>query len=156
MSSNLNPAQFHPHLNAYRDGGMGGDEEHNVVGYVRTSTLRSMPGNTTSEYGVEMYRQRLRQGEGYKDPVIVHYDGQSGYAFVGEGNHRVAAAEAEHISHVPARVVRDRINPRNDDDPGRGRNTSYIGPTDKWSRDGFHYIPSDMHPRNVFPERDVL
>lgn len=155
----LNPAQFHPNINHYRDGGMGGvGEDHSVVGYVRTAALRAMPGNRTTPEGVERHRASLRAGEGFKDPAMVVFDPKQGRAYVGEGNHRVEAAHAEGHKYVPVRVSRTRFSEYTDEARAQdGGNIARVDHPPTPFRGGMKepYWPSDMHPSHVFPEHEV-
>lgn len=161
----LSPDQFHPHLNAYRDGGMGGDENHNVVGYVDTGFLGSMSGNSVSREGTKQYLAKMPpsvvrdgNGEGFKDPVMVIHDGARGRAYLGEGNHRVKAAQLAGISHVPTRVVRGQIS---DDHVAMirkqgGRVAEFESGGSPWKdATGRDYWPSDMHPKHLYPEHTI-
>jgi hypothetical protein len=155
-------AQFsHPNLNHYRDGGMGGvGEDHSVVGYVPTHLLAAMPGNRTSEDNMAYQRDALapETGTGFRDPVIVEFDGKTQRAYVGEGNHRVRAAQEAGLSHVPTRVIRSRIEDytvkRVKEQGGRVAPTA-TGPSPWKGGMGEEYWPSDMHPKYVWPGEDV-
>jgi hypothetical protein len=145
----------HPNLNQYRDGGIGGDERANVVGMVPTHLLERMPGNSTQQERVEHYRQALRSGEGFTDPIMVEFDPKTRLAMVGEGNHRLRAAVQEGASHVPARVVRSRIESLDNWDDGGRPKPVYPG-TSPWKGGmGEEYWPSDIHPKYLWPGEDV-
>lgn len=157
----LNPDQFgdHPHMNEYNiEVGNTGQMESGV-GMVRTTRLAQMPGNATRPEGVERYRQALRAGEGFKDPVMVIFDPDNKRAYVGEGNHRLRAAGEEGHSHVPVRVVRGRISDSTVDYVQSRQRGGLVGRADTanspW-RTGYQqkdtYWPPQMHPRYVFPE----
>jgi len=45
--------------------------------------------------------------EGFKEPLIVEYAAGDRHAYLGEGNHRLAAAKELGLSHVPVRVMRN-------------------------------------------------
>ena len=152
----------HPNLNHYRDGGMGGvGEDHSVVGMVPTHLLAAMPGNDTSEERMPYQRDALapETGTGFRDPVIVEFDGKNQKAYLGEGNHRVRAAMEAGLSHVPARVVRtseisDFTEKRVRHQGGRvGRVNT--GPSPWKGNLGEEYWPSDMHPKYLWPGEDV-
>jgi hypothetical protein len=154
----LNPAQFHPNIAFYRDGGMGGvGEDKSVTGYVRTSLLRSMPGNDTNPERVEHYRQLLRSGQGFENPVMVEFDPKRSQAYVGEGNHRVEAAHQGH-EYVPTRVVRSRIDDFNDKVVRhQGGQVGQLPPREsQWKGHlGEEYWPPMIHPAHVFPDEHV-
>jgi len=146
----------HPNLNHYRDGGMGGvGEDHSVVGMVPTHLLTGMPGNSTYHERVDHYRQALRSGEGYTDPIMVEFDPKSRLAMVGEGNHRLRAAVQEGVSHVPVRATRSRIESRDNWDQGGRPSPLDPGPSPWKGGMGEEYWPSDIHPKYLWPSEDV-
>jgi hypothetical protein len=149
--SNLNPAQFHPNIIQYGDRGQPGvPPEHSVVGYVRTSLLRTMHGNDTIPERVEHYRQLLRSGQGYTEPAIVDYDPKRSWAVVDDGNHRVTAAHLEGHEYTPVRVWRTTFDQI---EPGvRARLGGQMGHLPPATAE--HY-PANMHPSHVFPEEHV-
>lgn len=150
----LNPDQFHPNVDHYRDGGMGGvGEDHSVVGMVPTNVLRQYrewdradsarhPGSAEV---IDSLRQDLRAGKGFHTPAMLLYDHKNQWAKLGEGNHRLAAAEAEAVPHVPTRVV--RANLESAKRSGVGAPATHNDPG--WSRPNFPYVPSDMHPSHL-------
>ena len=153
-------AQFgHPNLHHYRDGGMGGvGEDHSVVGFVPTHLLTRMPGNDTDERRMGYQREALKSGQGFEDPIMVQFDGRSKKAYVGEGNHRVRAAQEAGVSHVPVRVVRSRIDEFTEKSVRRqgGRVASVDPGPSPWKGGmGEEYWPSDIHPKYLWPNEDV-
>lgn len=152
------PASLHPNMHQYNHEIGNTGEYESGVGYVRTTALLGMPGNSTRQEGVNGYRQKIRSGEGFEDPIMVEFDPQSKRAVVGEGNHRLQALVQEGIDYTPVRVVRSRIN----DDHVRhvqgkgGRVGSAPDATSPWTG-GMRepYWPPSIHPRHVFP-RDTL
>ena len=155
--------RYHPNVQHYRDGGMGGiGEDHSVVGMVPTHVLAQMreydradasqhPG---SREVIDGLRQDLREGRGFHTPAMIEYDPKAGRAYLGEGNHRVAAALEEGVPEVPARVVRSSFASRK---PEIGVPATH---QDLWSRPNYPYVPSDLHPsflefRESHEARDV-
>jgi hypothetical protein len=150
------PRSLHPNLNEYRDGGMGGDENHSVVGYVPTHVLAGMHGNATDHEGIERHKQALLSGEGFTDPVMVQFDHRNKRIKVGEGNHRVDAAMELGVSHVPTRVVRSTIDDGDMEYARRQGGTPVDidpGPS-PFANQHEDYWPSDIHPSHLF--RNVL
>jgi hypothetical protein len=156
VNRNVSPQQFHPNLNQYRDGGMGGvGEDHSVVGYVPTHALSGMPGNGTYRDRVDHYADRLRNGQGFDDPIMVDFDPTSKMAMVGEGNHRLQAAVEQGLSHVPVRVSRSRVPATPDESRGRYPRHLDPGPSPWKNGGGEDYWPSDIHPKYLWPSEDV-
>lgn len=150
MTNVLSASQFHPQVDHYRDGGMGGiGENHSVVGMVPTHVLQSYRehdgrwshlNNTDSAHDdqvIEGLRSDLRAGKGFHTPLMLEYNHQQGRAYLGEGNHRLAAAVAEGVPEVPLRVVRSYKDMSNVGAPASHREIPGA-PKD--------YIPSDIHP----------
>jgi len=132
-----------------RVGNVGPNES--MVGYVPTHILAGMHGNETNREGIDRHKQRLLSGEGFENPVMVEFDPKRKVATLGEGNHRVEAARELGISHVPARVVRSRI----DDDGSHANHSGGIAQpveaTSPWKGGmGEEYWPPHMHPRHLF------
>jgi hypothetical protein len=101
------------------------------------------------------YRQALRSGEGYTDPIMVEFDPKSRLAMVGEGNHRLRAAVQEGVSHVPVRATRSRIESRDNWDQGGRPSPLDPGPSPWKGGMGEEYWPSDIHPKYLWPSEDV-
>lgn len=161
----LNPEQFHPNVVEYRSGGMGhreGDETRSTVGFVPTRALEpykehagiqnpNIPGRDRRI--IDSIREDLRSGVGIKEPIQLDYDHKNQWATIGEGNHRLAAAREEGISHVPVRVY------------GRahkgGAKENLLGASlqldTKWTGGmGEDYVPPAIHPehfRSLFSDR---
>lgn len=55
---------------------------------------------------VSRLTEELRSGRGMTDPLLLIHHNESGVATLGEGNHRLKAAENAGWTHVPMRVVR--------------------------------------------------
>lgn len=155
----LNPEQFHPNVDHYRDGGLGGDENHNVVGFVPTKHLLPMreydragaDGHDGSRETINRIRGDIRQGRGITNPIEIHYNNKEQWGFIGEGNHRLQAAVEEGVSHVPARVVRSYNGPKYRKDAGVGAHIEHDpipGVSDRDAAGG--YFPSDAHPKYLF------
>jgi hypothetical protein len=145
-------SRFHPNVDHYRDGGMGGiGPEHSVVGMVPTHVLARMREYDRSDASqhpgsrevIDSLRQDLREGKGFHNPAMIEYDHKSGWAYLGEGNHRVQAAVEEGVPEIPARVIRSSSASRMKE---RGVGVPATHKDPGWSRPNYPYVPSDMHP----------
>jgi hypothetical protein len=85
------------------------------------------------------------KAHGIKEPLIMTYSKSTGNAMLGEGNHRLAAAQALGMTHVPVRVV------RNSGEVGRNSDQSrYPKPVPSpVVPDQFGYVRGDLHPRDI-------
>ena len=162
--NNLSPKQFHVPVPDYvqqrKAGGKGhleGDPTESATGMVRTERLiplmehRRLRGDAQphSHQRVAEIRGDIRSGKGINNPIMVAYDHANKWGVVGEGHHRLEAAMAEGVSHVPVTVFRQ---------PGLGeRKENFLGShlamttnfTDKGSYDermGKEYVPTNIHP----------
>lgn len=152
-------SRWHPNVDHYRDGGIGGvGPERSVVGLVPTHVVAKMAewdrtgrgANPDSPQVIDGLRQDLRAGKGFTSPLMVEYNHKEGWAYLGEGNHRLAAAQAEGVPEVPVRVVRSLSGPANRKQQGIGVAATHQpipgAPSD--------YFPSDVHPSYLrFGER---
>lgn len=150
----------HPRLVRYRDSGIGGVEpDGDVVGFVDVALLRSMPWNAVEAGRVARYIEALRAGAGFEEPVVVLFDPVSRLAVVGEGNHRVAAAAAVGLTHVPTRCARDRLDEQRIAANGGAVLRVVPAPAPFVQADGrggqVEYWPSSFHPVHVFPRETV-
>ena len=147
--------RFHPNVAHYRDGGLGGlGPDRSVVGEVPTHVVaryRHHEGDVNYEHSeqvVNQIRADIRSGVGIKDPIMLEYDHKSGWAYLGEGNHRLRAAELENVPTVPMRVIRSPRRPSQVRDlEGRGAPASHKPIPGVRSDDD--YIPSDIHPHFI-------
>lgn len=153
--------RLHPGVHHYRDGGFGGlGPDHSVVGFVPVSTLTAFRHHDgtwqhpAAHQGTVDPRQRrhdleviaglravLRDGAGFHTPLMLEYDPDTAWAYLGEGNHRLAAAAAEQVSLVPVRVVRSQAAQRRRDE-GIGAPATHV--PIPGAPEG--YFPSDAHP----------
>lgn len=159
-TEHLSPDQFHPNVDHYRDGGMGGvGEDRSVVGMVPTHVVAKYRehdgywGSRDGRYGqdeadyhhevISGIANDIKAGKGITNPLTLEYDHTRNWASLGEGNHRLAAAEAAGVSHVPVRVVRSNLGHEQGNSTGA---PAHLLNPDQWSRPGYAYVPTDMHP----------
>lgn len=147
--------QWHPNVDEYRSGGIGhreGDESRSVVGFVKTGDLlpyREHDGQQNypdhDEKVIGSIHDDIKAGKGITNPIDVEYDHRTGWASVGEGNHRLEAARRAGAPVVPVRVY-GRASQGANKENGRGaslrQTTSF---PDRFANDG-QYHPPDLHP----------
>ena len=141
--------RLHPNLDTYRDGGMGGlPDSHSVVGFVdprRLLAYREHHGS--AHYDSPKILAELSESltsTGLTTPLMVMYDPTERWAFLGEGNHRLAAALATFTDLVPVRVNRcSGMATRK----AAGIGGPAIHLDQGWgTRYDPDYCPSDLHP----------
>jgi GNAT superfamily N-acetyltransferase len=77
---------------------------------------------------------------GEMEPLLLHYHPASGEAYLGEGNHRLRAARALGMDHVPLRVSRSAYGL-----PGPGVKV----PQDHPALAAGEHVPADIHPSHI-------
>lgn len=125
---------------------MEGDDTRSIVGMVPTSVMkrfmefdRTNPNESTGDRSTEVIegiKRDIQGGGGIHEPIILDYNHETGMGHISEGNHRLAAALATGVTHVPVRVYRGRRT--------GNREAPLTLTTDFGDRHG--YIPSGMHP----------
>jgi hypothetical protein len=156
-----NKVKLFPNIKEYIDGGMGGlPDTRSVVGFVNSEYLAKMPGNPVDATLVSSYRKIFTSKE-LKQPLMVIYDNETGFAYLGEGNHRLQAALAENIPYLPVRVVRgnademqDRI--KNGRPVLQVKNNKTLPFTTGGPKGPVEYMPTDVHPSFVFDKKFLV
>jgi len=148
IGSGADPKSGHPNLLDPEAGSAYSYIRPQHVGFVETKYLLGMRGNNIRSMDtVNKIREDIRSGKGIVDPLIVDQDVKGdGNAFVGEGNHRLAAAALEGVSHVPVTMYRKKSGRSTDNSPRfPGRRLPNRG--EMWDE---YY-----HPEKAFPEGKV-
>jgi hypothetical protein len=160
----LNQKQFNLPVPSYvqqrKAGGKGhleGDKSESATGMVRTERLiplmehrrlgaDAQPSSSKTIAGI---RQDIQKGGGINNPIMVAYDHANKWGVVGEGHHRLEAAMAEGVSHVPVTVYRQPgLGERKENFKG-GHLAMTTNFTEKGSFDeqmGKEYVPTNIHP----------
>jgi ParB-like chromosome segregation protein Spo0J len=114
--------------------------EHSKVEMVPISLLNTMRGNELwkGEDHVNELAESIKK-DGMHDPGIIQYYQQSRTAYLGEGNHRLAALDRSGYTHMPVRVVRLNMA----DEANRGQPVRGVEP------DRHGYVPGDMKPSDI-------
>jgi hypothetical protein len=160
----LNQKQFNvpvpDNVQVRKAGGKGhleGDPSESATGMVRTERLiplmehrrRGADAQPSSEKTIAGIRSDIQKGKGINNPIMVAYDHENKWGVIGEGHHRLEAAMAEGVSHVPVTVYRQpRLGERKENFLG-GHLAMTTNFTDKGSHDermGKEYVPTNMHP----------
>jgi hypothetical protein len=106
-----------------------------TVEMVRAKELRGMEGNAVDDAKVQSLR-----GEGYENPIIVDYDPRTGFAYVSEGNHRLAAAADDQF--IPVQVLVGKVDPAI-----RGNARRITDPNVLFDKS--NYVPSNLYPHEI-------
>jgi len=160
----LNQKQFHVPVPDYvqkrKAGGKGhleGDKTESATGMVKTERLiplmehrrRGADAQPSSEKTIAGIRGDIQKGKGINNPIMVAYDHENKWGVIGEGHHRLEAAMAEGVSHVPVTVFRQpNLGERKENFLG-GHLAMMTNFTDKGSYDermGKEYVPTNIHP----------
>jgi hypothetical protein len=160
----LNQKQFTVPIPSYvqqrKAGGKGhleGDKSESATGMVRTERLIPLmehrrlgaDAQPSSPKVIAGIRGDIQKGGGINNPIMVAYDHANKWGVVGEGHHRLEAAMAEGVSHVPVTVYRQPgLGERKENFKG-GHLAMTTNFTDKGSHDermGKEYVPTNIHP----------
>ena len=159
--------QWHPNVQSYRSGGIGhleGDESRSVVGFLPTRAVaqyRHHDGEWTGHQAehprdraiIDSIRHDLRSGHGLEEPLELDYHHRAGWAALGEGNHRLRAAEEEGVPVVPVRVVGRSGFAARAKEKGIGAPAHLQGPLPGAEHDP-DYEPPTFHPSHLDVFRD--
>lgn len=144
----------HPNVQHYQSGGIGhreGDESHSVVGFLPRHVLekyRMHDGMQNPEVEgldrerIDAIKKDIKSGKGITNPVEIHYDDKRGWASLGEGNHRLAAARESDCKTVPVRVY-GRSFEKHTQQAGLG---APLHLKTEWNDGHSRYVPPDIHP----------
>jgi len=138
-------------------GHLEGDKTESATGMVKTERLiplmehrrRGADAQPSSEKTIAGIRSDIQKGKGINNPIMVAYDHENKWGVIGEGHHRLEAAMAEGVSHVPVTVFRQpNLGERKENFLG-GHLAMMTNFTDKGSYDermGKEYVPTNIHP----------
>ena len=142
-------------------GGKGhveGDETRSVVGMVpvsrlialrefdRTKSDQNWDGHST--HTIDSIAADIKSGKGITNPIMVAYDHKNKWGYIGEGNHRLAAAIKAGATHVPVTVYRQ---PGLDAHKNK-RVGGHLAMTTNFTEQhhaqitGEEYVPTNIHP----------
>lgn len=100
------------------------------------------PRNTPEEMAA--LKQDIMQ-HGIRNPLTMLYDPWTGYALLGEGNHRLAIAKELGLTELPVRVLRVRGLTPDSMPEAKKVEGALIDP-------GAGHVPENLKPSQVFPE----
>jgi hypothetical protein len=116
------------------------------VEYVRAGDLRGMEGNAVGDAKV-----RALRGQEYENPIILDYDPDTGYGYVSEGNHRLAAATDDQF--VPVQVIRSKLVDIENLSPERRADMANVPMRKLTDRgvlvDQSNYVPTYIYPHEI-------
>jgi hypothetical protein len=145
-----------------RSGGKGhlpGDESRSVVGMVSVSALKPLMefdrsgrhADSNSAERISEIAQDIHSGKGITNPLMIAYDHKNKWGYIGEGNHRLAAAISAGATHVPVSVYR-QSDLGNYKKRGVGSHlamtTNFTDPGSHEERTGQEYVPTNIHPQH--------
>lgn len=146
-------------VNQVQSGGIGhleGDESRSATGMVPVESVKRFrvvdrtgrhahPG--ISDKTIDSIAADIKSGKGITNPLMIAYDHDRKWGFLGEGHHRLEAAIKAGATHVPVSIYR-QPGLGEEKRQGKGSNlsavTDFRNPTQKEL--GQDYVPSNMHP----------
>ena len=133
------------------------DESGSATGMVPVSSLikfkeldrKGAHGYSDSQERIDSIAADIKSGKGIKNPIMIAYDHNAKWGYIGEGHHRLEAAIQAGASHIPVTVYRQHGGMSSRRKEGRGSHLAMITDfgDDKsagWS-DG-KYVPTNIHP----------
>jgi hypothetical protein len=126
----LNPHGHHIRAN------VGGHTNVEMVPREEVERYASQP--TDTDHVKEVGHHLATSGQ--MEPLMLHYHPASGEAYLGEGNHRLRAAKALGMDHVPLRISRSNYGL-----PGPGVKV----PQDHPAIAAGGHVPADIHPSHI-------
>lgn len=148
------PSALNPEPKGYRPGDdLTGMDKSPHVGWVKTEALvkhreydrAGDDANPDSRERIDQIRREFRD-HGQREPVVLMHDPHSDRAYLGEGNHRLAAAIEEGVPALAVHVTRayrsesDKMGPQH-----------YLG-SHKVMADSYGYTPGSLKPSEALPD----
>jgi hypothetical protein len=160
----LNPAQFGMPVpegtRIRRSGGVGhikGDESRSVTKMLPISTVKRYVEHDRlgrhaygddSEKTVASIANELKAGGVIKEPLMIEHSQPHDWGYLGEGHHRLLAAERAGHTHVPVFVYSNERGLAFPDKMKKGIGAPLTSMTDFAKQEGFvaPYHPNETHP----------
>jgi GNAT superfamily N-acetyltransferase len=151
------PSAMNPEPKGFRPGDdLAGMDKHPHVGWVKTDALirhreydRADPsqGYSNSREKIDSIKREF-QDHGQREPVVLIHDPDTDKAYLGEGNHRLAAAHelgwpalAVHVTRAYAHEAETKMN-----HPRFSLGSHKVHP------DEYGYTPGSLRPRDALPD----
>jgi GNAT superfamily N-acetyltransferase len=151
----------HPNVDHYQSGGIGhqdNDESRSVVGFMPTGFMKRYREHAGDQHSgsrdtIDKIKGDIAEGKGIHNPITVHYSDEHKWGFIGEGNHRLQAADESGLRTVPVRVIRGGADVGARKKKLIGDHMDLEGKFDQQRGDRVEpYTPSDIHPHHFMHE----
>ncbi len=87
----------------------------------------------------------IQQGGVIKDPLILEHNTKTQWGYLGEGHHRLAAAEKAGLTHVPVTIYSGSSDMASRKSSGIGAPLTLMNPK-QWDPNDRGYQPKELHP----------
>jgi hypothetical protein len=134
-------------------GHLEGDPTESATGMVSVHSLRPLmefdrsgkDADPHSAQRISDIAADIKSGKGITNPLMVAYDHKNKWGFIGEGNHRLAAAIQAGASHVPVTVYRQG-NLAKHKEQGIGNHLAMMTDFGRGTPQTEDYVPTNIHP----------
>jgi hypothetical protein len=87
----------------------------------------------------------IQQGGVIKEPLILEHNTKTQWGYLGEGHHRLAAAEKAGLTHVPVTIYSGSSDMASRKSSGIGAPLTLMNPK-QWDPNDRGYQPKELHP----------
>jgi hypothetical protein len=87
----------------------------------------------------------IQKGGVIKEPLILEHNTKTQWGYLGEGHHRLAAAEKAGLTHVPVTVYSGSSDMASRKSSGIGARLTLMNPK-QWDPNDRGYQPKELHP----------
>jgi hypothetical protein len=143
----------------HRSGGLGhmpGDVHNSVTAMLpieQVKKYRELDREGKDSYGdtskknISNIVNDVKQGGVIKEPLILEHNTETQWGYLGEGHHRLAAAEKAGLTHVPVYVYSTKYaeDVKQHKDKGLGAPLTLMNPK-QWDTHNTGYQPKELHP----------
>jgi len=134
-------------------GHLEGDPTESATGMVSVHALRPLMefdrlgehAHSNSREVVNSIAADIKSGKGITNPIMVAYDHKNKWGYIGEGNHRMAAAIQAGATHVPVTVYRQG-NLAEHKEQGIGGHLAMMTDFGRGTPQTEDYVPTNIHP----------
>jgi hypothetical protein len=151
-----------------RSGGLGqmpGDTNRSITAMLPISEVKKYREvdregahafGDASERTINSIYNDIKNGGVIKEPLILEHNTESQWGYLGEGHHRLAAAERAGLTHVPVTVYSSGYpeNVKSHKKKGLGAPLTLMNPR-QWDPRNTGYQPEELHPGHFKEFKDL-
>jgi hypothetical protein len=152
-----------------KSGGLGhlpGDAHNSITAMLPISELKrykELDREGTHSYGkyseetINNIASEVKSGGVIKEPLILEHNTESQWGYLGEGHHRLAAAEKAGLTHVPVTIYSSGYagDVNSHKKKGLGAPLTLMNPR-QWDPRNTGYQPKELHPGHFKEFKDLV